>query len=74
MRYMQSMPSFPQITYRFDGPHAEVVVVLLRELLATQLVHLRHLAGQVLAGLKALRIEDHLRYQGWGGGGGKWGK
>ena len=44
----------------FDGSHAEVVVVLLGELLAAQLVHLSHLPRQRLARLEALRVQDHL--------------
>lgn len=41
-------------------------MVLLGELLRTQLVHLGHLTGQSLTGLKTLRVEDHLEE---GGGG-----
>lgn len=37
-----------------DGPHAEVVVVLLGQLLRAQLVHLGHLPGERLAGLESL--------------------
>ena len=48
--------------HRLDGPHAKVVVVLLRELLTAQLVHLGHLLGQALRGLKPLRVQDHLSY------------
>ena len=41
------------VTYRFDGSHSKVIVVLLRQLFTAQLVHLCHLTGQVLTGLKA---------------------
>lgn len=34
--------------HRLDSPHTEVIVVLLGELLAAQLVHLYHLLGQIL--------------------------
>ena len=50
---------------RLDGPHPKVIVVLLGELLAAQLVHLYHLLGQVLRGLEALGVEDHLSNQGY---------
>ena len=40
--------------------HAEVVVVLLRELLGGELVQLDHLARQVFRGLEALGEEHHL--------------
>ena len=41
------------MTYRLDGSHSKVIVVLLGELFTAQLVHLCHLSGQVLTGLKA---------------------
>ena len=50
---------------RLDGPHPKVVVVLLGELLTAQLVHLYHLLGQVLGGLEALGVKDHLSNQGY---------
>lgn len=50
--------------HRFDRPHPEVVVVLLGQLLTAQLVHLDHLLGEVLGGLEALGVKDHLSDQG----------
>ena len=46
--------------HRLDGPHPEVVVVLLRELLTAQLVHLHHLLGEDSRVLEALRVQDNL--------------
>ena len=43
--------------------HAEIVVVLLRELLGGELVQLDHLARQVFRGLEALGEEHHLSHQ-----------
>lgn len=45
----------------FDSAHAEVVMVLLGELFARQLVHLHHLSRQHLRRLEALRVKNHLR-------------
>lgn len=42
--------------HRLDCPHPEVVVILLGQLLTAQLIHLYHLLGQVLGGLKTLRV------------------
>ena len=52
-------------TYRLHCPHPKVIVVLLGQLLTAQLVHLGHLAGQVLAGLKPFRVQNDLCYQGY---------
>lgn len=48
---------------RLDCSHAKVVMVLLGQLLRAQLVHLRHLPGEDLTGLKSLRVQDHLHRQ-----------
>lgn len=48
------------ITHWFNSSHAEIIVVLLRELLTAKLVHLCHLSGQVLGGFETLRVEDNL--------------
>ena len=49
--------------HRLECSHAKVVVILLRQLLGGELVHLRHLLGQVLGGLETLRVQDHLSDQ-----------
>ena len=46
-----------------ERTHAEIVVVLLRELLGGELVQLDHLSGEVLGRLETLREEHHLRHQ-----------
>ena len=46
---------------RLDGSHAEIVVILLTQLLGAQLVQLGHLATEVLGVAEALREEHDLR-------------
>ena len=47
---------------RLDCPHAEIVMVILRELLGGKLVELNHLGCQVLSTLEPLSEEHHLSY------------
>ncbi len=44
--------------------HAKVIVILLRELLTAELVHLSHLSCKSLTRLKAFRVQDHLQGRG----------
>ena len=38
--------------HRLDSSHTKVIMILLRQLLAAQSVHLHHLTGEVLRGFK----------------------
>lgn len=46
--------------YRFDSSHSKIIMILLRQLLTAQLVHLYHLASQILGRLKTFWVQDDL--------------
>ena len=50
---------------RLECSHTEIIMVLLRQLLRAQFVHLRHLLRQILGRLEALWVENDLRNQTW---------